>query len=404
MKQINKLFLWLATGVLLAASCGKDTAVAPKTTKSSLTITSSNNQPAVGPTSPTGGLIYSGTTPPDGSVGIDGDYYLDKNTGLFYGPKISGAWGTPFSLIGPRGYTGAAGNSVLSGSGAPASTLGKTGDFYIDITTDNFYGPKTTAGGWGSATPLVGQRGLTGAAGATILSGTGAPASTLGKTGDFYLDLATYNLYGPKTTSGGWGTGNSLKGYTGAAGATILSGTGAPAASLGKTGDFYLDKGSFLFYGPKTTAGGWGTPTSLQGPAGTANVQYSSWQYAGNPRDSTIDGSALHLADLAAPALSQNIIDAGVVQVYFRLGTNAFVLPYTSFAGGKESTISFLPRLKRIIITRFTADNTNSIPLSTALQYRYVLIPGGVSLGAIKNAHIDMSDYNAVAKFLQIKD
>ncbi|HEY8928933.1 MAG TPA: hypothetical protein VIM55_07065, partial [Mucilaginibacter sp.] len=123
MKQINKLFLVLAAGMVLAASCGKDTAVGPKgptgaTTKTGTpVINSSGNQPAVGPASPTGGLIYSGTTPPDGSIGIDGDYYLDKNTGLFYGPKTSGAWGTPFSLvgpIGPRGNTGTAGNTVLS--------------------------------------------------------------------------------------------------------------------------------------------------------------------------------------------------------------------------------------------------------------------------------------------------
>jgi len=52
-----------------------------------------------------------------------------------------------------------------------------------------------------------------------------------------------------------------------------LRGTGIPAASLGNTGDFYLDKNSYLLYGPKLT-NGLGTATSLQGPAGAVQVMY----------------------------------------------------------------------------------------------------------------------------------
>ena len=33
-------------------------------------------------------------------------------------------------------------NTVLSGSGVPAKSLGINGDFYIDIKTMNMYGPK----------------------------------------------------------------------------------------------------------------------------------------------------------------------------------------------------------------------------------------------------------------------
>ncbi|HEY8930359.1 MAG TPA: hypothetical protein VIM55_14260, partial [Mucilaginibacter sp.] len=301
--------------------------------------------------------------------------------------------------------------TVLSGTGAPAITLGKNGDFYLDKSTFLFYGPKTSAG-WGAGSSLVGPagpigpRGNTGTAGNTVLSGTGAPATTLGKNGDFYIDISAFLIYGPKT-SAGWGAGVSLmgpRGNTGTAGSTILSGTGAPASTLGKTGDFYLDKTSYMFYGPKTTAGGWGTPTSLQGPAGTANVQYSGWAYATNFRDTTIDNSAMHVADLAAPALSQSILDGGSVQVFLNYGGGVFPLPHTTYAGGKASIISYLPRIKHFVITRFTLDNTNSVNLSTVIQYRYVIIPGGTALSAIKNAHIDMNDYNAVTKFLRIQN
>jgi hypothetical protein len=48
-----------------------------------------------------------------------------------------------------------------------------------------------------------GINGSNGADGNTILSGSGAPDNLLGNNGDFYLDLNTYEMYGPKT-SGIW--------------------------------------------------------------------------------------------------------------------------------------------------------------------------------------------------------
>jgi hypothetical protein len=57
-------------------------------------------------------------------------------------------------------------------------------------------------------------------------------------------------------------------GTNGTNGNTVLHGTGAPAAGLGSVGDSYIDTTAHAIYGPKT-AGGWGNPTSLIGPAGT---------------------------------------------------------------------------------------------------------------------------------------
>ncbi len=48
---------------------------------------------------------------------------------------------------------------------------------------------------------------------------------------------------------------------------TILNGKGAPKSSLGINGDFYIDTRSLLIYGPKTK-GKWPTPQSIQGPTG----------------------------------------------------------------------------------------------------------------------------------------
>jgi hypothetical protein len=61
------------------------------------------------------------------------------------------------------------------------------------------------AAGAAGATGPAGEKGATGAAGAagaTVLSGTGAPAPSLGKLGDFYIDTATSTMFGPKTDNG----------------------------------------------------------------------------------------------------------------------------------------------------------------------------------------------------------
>ena len=98
------------------------------------------------------GMIYNGTTTPDISKGIDGDFYLNTTTGLLYGPKTDDGWGTGFSL---KGTAGAAGSVILSGTGLPGGSTGSNGDYYIDKTNYLLYGPKT-ASGWGTPVSLRG--------------------------------------------------------------------------------------------------------------------------------------------------------------------------------------------------------------------------------------------------------
>lgn len=49
---------------------------------------------------------------------------------------------------------GEAGNSILNGDGAPTSLFGSPGDFYIDTSTYNIYGPKVSSN-WGTPTTLT---------------------------------------------------------------------------------------------------------------------------------------------------------------------------------------------------------------------------------------------------------
>lgn len=189
---------------------------------------------------------------------------------------------------GAQGIPGTDGNMILHGAGAPKATDGKIGDFYIDKSSSNLYGPKVESG-WGASINLRGAKGdkgdtgtkgdkgdkgtkgdagAKGQDGSQFLSGTASP-TTQGKIGDFYFRTTTATLYGPKTAAG-WGIGISLKGEKGDKGEdgrTILNGTGNPAANIGAVGDFYINTTSYTIFGPKS-ATGWGGGKSILGAKG----------------------------------------------------------------------------------------------------------------------------------------
>ena len=74
--------------------------------------------------------------------------------------------------------------------------------------------------------------------GNVILSGNGVPDASLGKVGDYYLDLSGVNLYGAKTAEG-WGNPISLRGLKGDKGNDGQNGTDAPVPNI-KEGYWYI--------------------------------------------------------------------------------------------------------------------------------------------------------------------
>jgi len=137
------------------------------------------------------------------------------------------------------------------GAGAPGSGVGSNGDFYLNTTNGDIYGPKA-AGAWGSIifniaegqegpagpagpTGATGAAGPAGADGRTLLSGTSAPGSGVGANGDFFINTATSVFYGPKA-GGAWPAGVSLVGPAGATGAVGPTGPAGPAGAAGATG------------------------------------------------------------------------------------------------------------------------------------------------------------------------
>ena len=61
--------------------------------------------------------------------------------------------------VGTSGPQGPRGTSLLNGVGAPSPSLGINGDFYLNTSNMNLYGPKTNSG-WGNPTDLVGSQEL----------------------------------------------------------------------------------------------------------------------------------------------------------------------------------------------------------------------------------------------------
>lgn len=218
-----------------------------------------------GPTGPggvDGATIHSGPTAPAAGFGSSGDFWLDTTAGVLYGPKASGSWGLGLPLqSGPAGPTGPTSTTPgPTGSTGPASSVtGPTG-------------PTST-------TP--GPTGPTGTRGATLLAGNGAPLSTYGANGDWYIDLAAADFYGPKA-GGTWGAPTidllAITGPTGPIGAasTVTGPAGSPGPS-GPTGPAGA---------PSTVTG----PTGTVGPTGTAGTAGSTGPTGPTGAQSTVTG------------------------------------------------------------------------------------------------------------------
>ncbi len=120
---------------------------------------------------------------------------------------------------GPRGPRGPKGATGAAGPAGPAGAPGAKGD--------------SGAAGAAGEKGAPGTPGTAGANGKTVLNGAGTPAAGLGTDGDFYIDTSSQQIYGPKKTPGGWGPPTSLKGSNGTNGSPWVLGT-APSGVLMK--------------------------------------------------------------------------------------------------------------------------------------------------------------------------
>lgn len=271
----------------------------------------------IGPTGPTGpqGVagfsVLSGGAPPNSSLGVNGDFYIDVVANTIYGPKTGGLWGSAVSLVGPQGPQGIQGIQGIQGdtgdvgpqgpigltgaTGATGATgpqgiKGDTGDTGATGATGpqgpvGATGPQGVKGDTGDTGP-VGPQGPIGLTGDTGPIGPQGPQGDTGDTGPTGPQgpIGDTGPQGPKGDTGDTGpqgpqgiqgdtgpqgpqglTGDTgPQGPAGLDGKTVLNGSGAPSSGLGVDGDFYIDTTAIAIYGPKTS-GAWGSPTSLIG-------------------------------------------------------------------------------------------------------------------------------------------
>jgi hypothetical protein len=179
----------------------------------------------------------------------NGPFFLDLGV-AFSGlpnPAIYMSYGTQQMMSVPYAlYAKTSGNLVNQwkyGAGIPASNLGLVGDYYLDTATGNVYN-KTNSTTWVLITNITGPQGSAGATG---------PQGPIGLTGPV-------GLTGPQGVAG-------TNGINGTNGTAVLNGNTNPTAGTGVNGDFYINTATNELFGPKTN-GTWPSGISLVGPQG----------------------------------------------------------------------------------------------------------------------------------------
>jgi len=150
-------------------------------------------------------------------------------------------------------------------------------------------------------------------------------------------------------------------------------------------------KGDVGPQGPQGPAGAQGAQGQQgeQGPAGTANVIYSPWFTATPWIKDTIFGIWGFNYNQAAPEITQQLLDSGVVLTFGKLyGYNPLIwpdgqvgqlpIPINYILSGTSYTDNWSALITPgNVHIRFTDDQNYYTSISTSHQFRYIIIPGG---------------------------
>jgi hypothetical protein len=212
----------------------------------------------------TSNTVLNGKGSPSAKIGINGDFYIDVSSFNIYGPKVNNRWPSPVSLRGPAGTPGSDGKpgergsstSGASGSRGEQGDRGEKGE-KGDTGEVGAKGDKGDRGDKGD----VGLTGLTGPTGVQGLKGEPGAIGPIGVTGPIGLQGIT-GLTG-------------LQGATGAQGATGLQGVRGDIGATGAQGPIGLT-GATGAQGPIGLTGATGAQgatgftgaTGAQGPIG----------------------------------------------------------------------------------------------------------------------------------------
>ena len=149
--------------------------------------------------------ILNGKGAPKSSLGIDGDFYIDVRSLLIYGPKTKGKWPTPQNIQGPTGPSGSDGKNGADGKAISTANV------------NTVVGPQGPQGPTGPTGP-TGPQGEKGEAGLPGAMGPAGPAGSAGASGPAGANGST-GAQGPAGATGATGPAGA-KGETGTAGIT----------------------------------------------------------------------------------------------------------------------------------------------------------------------------------------
>ena len=232
---------------------------------------------------------------------------------------------TPANVIAAGRANAATTNTIRSGNGVPAVSLGIDGDFYIDLKTMNFYGPKANKR-WPIPTSLRGPAGATGPSGVDGKNGTtaSATAGAAGATGPA-------GPAGPKGETGATGP----KGETGAAGAAG-TGSAGPKGDTGAQGPAGLKGDAGAAGAVSLLVGNIAFPNLLSGDVGTTSVSNSF---------STFTAGKKYVVDALIYATNSDTTDSYPLKVTFAAstGTPTITTKYLVSRGSSYRTSTSRP-------------------------------------------------------------
>ncbi|MDB5135967.1 MAG: Collagen triple helix repeat-containing protein [Mucilaginibacter sp.] len=262
------------------------------------------------------------------------------------------------SVPGPIGATGATGATGVTGTTGVTGVQGPQGPIG---PAEGPTGPKGDIGATGStgATGSNGATGTTGTNGATGVTGAKGTTGATGATG--------VGPTGAKGTTGPTGT-------TGTVGANGATGATGPTGATGASGT--------------TGANGANGTTGATGATGSSDIQ----SYIITKQVVTVSGTTL-----SVPSITQNVVDEGLVLVYFSATSTIgpwYALPFNNGV----TTISLVGIDLGSITVKSTTFQTN-------LNFKIVVIPGiALTKLNVTSPRLNFNNYSQVASALHLKN
>jgi hypothetical protein len=165
--------------------------------------------------------------------------------------------------------------------------------------------------------------------------------------------------------------------------------------------------------GPQGTAGPQGA-VGPKGETGTANIIYSDW-FALNIKT----GKIMHyvnstttgvMYEFSAPSITQDVLDRGMVVVFFKYGDAVHSLPIVNYQGfGIDMELFYVKKSKLYILFHKAGLQANQSTVFIEEEpklFRYVVIPGGnpeAGTGRMATP-VDYRDYEALKAYHNIRD